>query len=264
MIGIAIFSLFVSFFFLTQLFQLVQHRSALAAGLLIVPASVGLIIGSGLASKLIHTLGPRVLASAMTGGMILGLLLLTRTTVTSSALQIDGALVIFGLGAGLGLPALTDTVMAAVPERDAGVGSAVNDVSRQLGGALGVAVIGSVVSSAYRANLRAALPAGLQPGVARSAAKSIGVAAQTAKSLPPDAAAALTRTANTAYVDAITRGFLISAIVMTAALVAAVTLLPRRMRGAQAEADALDEHDERIAQPALACVALDGLAPESP
>jgi EmrB/QacA subfamily drug resistance transporter len=260
-IGIAIFSLFVSFFFLTQLFQLVQHRSALAAGLLIVPASVGLIIGSGLASKLIHTLGPRVLASAMTGGMILGLLLLTRTTVTSSAFQIDGALVIFGLGAGLGLPALTDTVMAAVPERDAGVGSAVNDVSRQLGGALGVAVIGSVVSSAYRANLRGALPARLQPGVGRSAAKSIGVAAQTAKSLPPDAAAALTRAANTAYVDAITRGFLISAIVMTVALVAAVTLLPRRMRAAQAEADGLDEHDE-LMQPALACVALDGLAPE--
>ena len=111
--------------------------------------------------------------------------------------------------------------MAAVPERDAGVGSAVNDVSRQLGGALGVAVIGSVVSSAYRANLRGALPAGLQPGVGRSAAKSIGVAAQTAKSLPPDAAAALTRAPYTAYVDAITRGFLISAIVMTAALVAA-------------------------------------------
>ena len=51
------------------------------------------------------------------------------------------------------MPAMTDTVMAAVPERDAGVGSALNDVSRQLGGALGVAIIGSIVNDAYRSNL---------------------------------------------------------------------------------------------------------------
>jgi hypothetical protein len=177
----------------------------------------------------------------MTGGMILGLLLLTRTTATSSAMQIDSALVIFGLGAGLGLPALTDTVMAAVPERDAGVGSAVNDVSRQLGGALGVAIIGSVVSSAYRANLHRALPAGLPSGIARSADKSIGVATQAAKTLPTDAAAAVTRAANSAYVDAITRGFLISGVVMISALIIALTLLPRRMRAAQADADELDD-----------------------
>jgi EmrB/QacA subfamily drug resistance transporter len=260
-IGISIFSLFVSFFFLTQLFQLVQHRSALTAGLLIVPASIGLIIGSGLASRLIHTLGPRVLVSFMTGGMILGLLLLTRTTATSSALQIDSALVIFGLGAGLGLPALTDTVMAAVPERDAGVGSAVNDVSRQLGGALGVAIIGSVVSSAYRANLHRSLPGGLPSGIGRSADKSIGVATQTAKTLPTDAAAALTRAANRAYVDAITRGFLISAAVMISALVIALTLLPRRMRTKQADADELD--DPLPAPPVHDLVPFDGLAPES-
>jgi len=109
----------VSFFFLTQLFQLVQHRSALAAGLLLVPASVGIVIGSGVAGKLINTVGPRVLVAAMTGGMLLGLLLLTRLTVSSGALQISATLVLVGLGAGLGLPALTDTVMAAVPEDEA-------------------------------------------------------------------------------------------------------------------------------------------------
>jgi EmrB/QacA subfamily drug resistance transporter len=240
-IGIAVFSLFVSFFFLTQLFQLVQHRSALAAGLLIVPASVGMIVGSGLAGKFIHTLGPRVLVSAMTGGMVVGLLLLTRTTVTSSALEIDIALAIFGFGAGLGLPALTDTVMAAVPERDAGVGSAVNDVSRQLGGALGVAVIGSVVSSVYRSNLHRSLPADFAPGVARAARGGIGVATEAAQVLPSDAATAFTNAANTAYVDAVTRGFAISAAVMVAALVVALTMLPGRMRTAQAEADPGEE-----------------------
>jgi EmrB/QacA subfamily drug resistance transporter len=236
-IGIALFALFVSFFFLTQLFQLVQHRSALAAGLLIVPASVGMIIGSGLAGKLIHSIGPRMLVVVMTAGMVLGLVLLTRTTVTSTAFEIDSALVIFGLGAGLGLPALTDSVMAAVPERDAGVGSAVNDVSRQLGGAFGVAIIGGFVSSAYRSKVRGSLGAALGPGVARSAQQGIGVASRVARALPANVGATLTRVANHAFVDAITRGFVISAVVMVAALIVAVTMLPRRMRTVQAQAD---------------------------
>jgi EmrB/QacA subfamily drug resistance transporter len=236
-IGMALFAMFVTFFFLTQLFQLVQHRSAFAAGVLIVPASVGIIVGSGLAGRLMPVLGPRVLVVAMTAGMILGLLLLTRTTVSTGAVQIDGALALFGLGAGLGLPALTDTVMAAVPEREAGIGSAVNDVSRQLGGALGVAVIGSVVSSAYRSNLRAHEPQGLSSAVAHESQRSIGVATQAARTLPTHTAIKLVNVADHAYVHAITRGFVVSIAVMVAALVVAAVLVPRRPRAVQATTD---------------------------
>jgi EmrB/QacA subfamily drug resistance transporter len=237
-IGMALFAMFVTFFFLTQLFQLVQHRSAFAAGLLIVPASVGIVVGSGLAGRLMPVLGPRLLVVAMTAGMVLGLLLLTRTTVSTGAVEIDGALALFGLGAGLGLPALTDTVMAAVPEREAGIGSAVNDVSRQLGGALGVAVIGSVVSSAYRSNLRAHEPQGLPSVVAHESQRSIGVATQVARTLPTHAAIKLTNVADHAYVHAITRGFVVSIAVMVAALVVAAVLVPRRPRAVQATTDA--------------------------
>jgi predicted MFS family arabinose efflux permease len=258
-IGMALFAMFVSFFFLTQLFQLVQHRSALAAGLLIVPASVGLIVGSGVAGKLMHTVGPRVLVSAMTVGMMIGLLWLTRTTVSTSALRIDAALFLFGLGAGLGLPALTDTVMAAVPEREAGVGSAVNDVSRQLGGALGVAVIGSIVSSAYRSNLRRTVPAGVAPTIAHAAQKSIGVATAAAASLPARTAVSLTHAANTAYVDAITRGFFVSAAVMAAAFVVALTMIPARMRAVQNDSEEIVIEDDRDPMPSI----IDGLARES-
>jgi hypothetical protein len=124
-----------------------------------------------------------------------------------------------------------------VPERDAGVGSALNDVSRQLGGALGVAIIGSVVNDAYRANL--AHRAGeLDPAIAHAAGDSVGVASHLAANLPPDGAAALTRVANEAYVDAITRGFTVSTAVLVAALIVAATMIPRRMRTAQAQAEA--------------------------
>lgn len=248
-IGIVLFAMFVTFFFLTQFFQLVQGRSAFEAGLLIIPTSLAMIVSSGLAAKLIHTIGPRLLALTMTGAMVLGLVLLMGLTVTSTSLQIITALVIFGFGVGLGLPALTDTVMAAVPERDAGVGSAVNDVSRQLGGALGVAVIGSVVNRAYRSNLHRTLGTRLPSTVVQSAAKSIGVATQAARSLPAGPAATLTHAANGAFVDAITGGFVISAVVMIAAVFVAATMLPRRMRTAQAGAGD-DAAPEPARQPA--------------
>ena len=108
---------------------------------------------------------------------------------TTNAWLIFLILGFFGLGAGLGMPAMTDTVMAAVPERDAGVGSALNDVSRQLGGALGVAIIGSVVNDAYRSNL-ADHAGDLDPGVVHAAGEGIGVASRVAATLPPEGAAA--------------------------------------------------------------------------
>jgi EmrB/QacA subfamily drug resistance transporter len=237
LIGIVLFAMFVTFFFLTQLFQLVQHRSALAAGLLIVPTSVSLTFSAGIAGKLIHTVGPRVLALAMTTGMLIGLLILTQTTESTSTVQIVAALVVFGFGAGLALPALTDTVMAAVPERDAGVGSAVNDTSRQLGGALGVAVIGSFVSNTYRTKLHHALHGKVPVNVVHTASSSIGVAKQTARALPPSVATTLTHAANHAFVSAITRGFEVSSVVVAFAFVVTVTMVPRRMRAAQIEAE---------------------------
>ena len=234
-IGIVLFAMFVTFFFLTQYFQIVQGRSALEAGLLLVAPAVGMIVGSGLAGKLIHTAGPRVLSVVMAVIPAAGLVLLTGITETTNAGLIALVLGFFGLAAGLGMPALTDTVMAAVPERDAGVGSAINDVSRQLGGALGIAVIGSVVNDAYRSNL-ADHAGDLDPGAVHAASEGVGIASRVAAALPPDGATALTRAANEAYVDAITRGFALSTAVMLAALVVAVTMIPRRMRPAQAEA----------------------------
>jgi EmrB/QacA subfamily drug resistance transporter len=237
-IGILLFAMFVVFFFLTQYFQIVQGRSAFEAGLLLVAPAVGMIVGSGMAAKLIHTAGPRVLSAVML--VIVATALVALTVIidtTTSAGLIFLILGFFGLGGGLGMPALTDSVMAAVPERDAGVGSALNDVSRQLGGALGIAIIGSVVNDAYRSNL-ADHAGNLDPAALHAAGAGIGIASRVAATLPPDAARALTQAANDAFIDAITRGFIISTAVLLAALAVAVTMIPRRMR---AQAVATDD-----------------------
>ena len=233
-LGLIIFGMLVTFFFLTQYFQIVQGRSAFEAGLLIIPASVGMILGAPLSGVLVKKIGPRYLVLAMAGAMITGVLLLTGVEIDSSTLSIIIPLGIFGFGAGLGMPALTDTVMAAVPEADAGVGSAVNDVSRELGGALGIATIGSFVSSFYRSNVSDALVGTVPNEVVELVGESVGVATVVAASLPEEVGATVIAAANQAFIDAMNTGFRISAAVLVSAIVIAFTLIPRQMRAEQA------------------------------
>jgi DHA2 family multidrug resistance protein-like MFS transporter len=147
------------------------------------------------------------------------------------------ALFVFGFGAGLGMPALTDTIMAAVPERDAGVASAVNDVSREFGGALGIATVGSLVAGLYRANVLETLPSGLPAELGELVAEGIGVAAVVAQQLPAELATTVVNAANGAFMQAMNDGFVISAVVLLSSVVIAFTLIPTRMRQAQAEFD---------------------------
>ena len=136
-IGLVYFALLVTLFFLAQLFQLVQDRSPFEAGLLFVPVALAFFVGAPISGVLVQHIGPRRLLLLSLGAMIAGMLLMTQLDAASSTFQVAATLFLFGLSGGLGLTPLTDTVMAAVPVDDAGIGSAVNDVSRELGGALG-------------------------------------------------------------------------------------------------------------------------------
>lgn len=239
-IGLVIFGMLVTFFSLTQYFQIVQGRDAFEAGLLIVPVSLAMMVAAPVSGKLMKRIGPRYLVLAMTGAMLAGLLLLAGLQVGSSTASAVIPLIIFGLGIGLGLPALVDTVMASVPEAAAGIGSAVNDVSQSLGGALGIATIGSVVSSLYRSNIDAALTGVVPAYVVDLARQSVGVAAITARSLPGETAATVLNAANGAFVEAMSGGFKISAVVVALAVVIAFVLIPSRMRATQAQSPEAD------------------------
>lgn len=239
-IGLLIFAMLATFFSLTQYFQIVQGRTAFEAGLLIVPASVALIFAAPASGQVMKRIGPRNLVLAMAGAMIAAMLMLSGLAVGSSTASVIIPLLIFGFGAGLGLPALTDTVMAAVPEEDAGVGSAVNDLSRELGGARGIAIIGSVVSGLYRSNIDAALTGAVPVDVVDLARQSVGVAAISARNLPAETAATVLNAANSAFVEAMTAGFRISAVVLAMVVVIAFTLIPRRMRVVQAQSPEAD------------------------
>ena len=248
-IGLMFLALIGMFFFLTLYFQLVRGNSAFRAGLFILPAAATVMVGAPIAGALTKKFGPRIFAIIGSVAMLFGMLWLAQLDVDSSYLTVVIGLVAFGFGVGLAMAPLTDTVMAAVPVNSAGIGSATNDVSRELGSALGIAILGSVVNTLYRGDVKDALEGtGVSAGLVDTVSEGIGVAVITAGELAtesPELAGIITNAANTAFVDAFTGAFYVGAGFVVASIFFAITLVPRKMRSEQAvleaPADALEE-----------------------
>jgi len=146
-------------------------------------------------------------------------------------------IMLFGFGFGLGMPALTDSIMASVPVEDAGIGSAVNDVSRELGSALGVAILGTFISGMYRGNVDDNLGGRVDETLVESAQEGIGVLAGQLPTLAPETAQVAIAGAGDAFVSAMNAGFWLSAVVLAAGAATAVWLLPATSRVDQVQRD---------------------------
>ena len=200
-ISIAFFALFGVIFLLTQYLQFVLGYSALEAGLRTAPIALGMVVGSATAPRLVERLGTtRVVA--------FGLFVLAGTLVSFTFFDVATGYAVIGVsliamayGMGNIMAPATDAVMGAVPVAKAGVASATNDVTRQVAGAVGVAVIGSVFNSAYQATMEPAVTQ-LPPEAAEAASNSIGGALAIAGQLPGSAGETLASLARAAFVDA--------------------------------------------------------------
>lgn len=193
---LAIFTMMAMSLIFAWYFQLVLGWSPLQAGLAGLPGGLSGAIGGMLAARLIGPLGRN-------GVVALGLLLNAGAFLVYGSLGTDAgypvilaAMLVGGLGIGFAFTVNNDNVLAAVPRERAGAAAAVSETSFELGGALGIAVLGTVLNSAYSAGLR--LPAGVPAGAAR---ESIAGAMEVAATLPPDQAAALVRAARVAFVE---------------------------------------------------------------
>jgi DHA2 family methylenomycin A resistance protein-like MFS transporter len=144
--GLAVFFAFIGgIAYLSAYFQQVQGRSALGAGLAVLPVGLGFFVRAPLSGRLVGRLGPRfpmVLGLVLCGFGMIGLM---RLSPGSSIGAIWWDLAFVGLGGGLSLTPMTATAMAAVRSERAGMGSAIHNSMRQVGQALGVAVLGSLV-----------------------------------------------------------------------------------------------------------------------
>jgi predicted MFS family arabinose efflux permease len=234
-IGVVFFSVAVTFFFLTQFYQFVQGRTAFEAGALGIPVAIAMGVGAPLSGLFVKRIGAKALVVTAMTSCAIGLAMLSVVDANTSTLQIVSIMCFFGLAGGLGLVPLTDIVMSSVPADEAGVASAVNDVSRELGAALGIAVIGSVVSGAYRSNVEQGLDGSVSTEVVHGAGEGLGVATSLAGSLPAEMASRVLEVANTGFVDAMSIGILLSAAVMIVPIVAAALFLPGRNRSVAVE-----------------------------
>ncbi|MFJ2307059.1 MFS transporter [Streptomyces sp. NPDC087787] len=258
-LAVALFFLavFGAFYYLTQHLQFVLGYDALATGLRMLPLAGAVFAGSALTGYLTPRVGMKWTVTAGMVGGTAALALLTRVDGSSGYGDLVAPLVILGLAIGLALSPCTDAIMGAFPESELGVGGAVNDTSLELGGALGIAILGSLLSTSYAQHLSdATAGSGLPAGALSTAQDSVGagyavaqgigekarkLAAQAARATDPQQAAQLKAQAGglaegaqrmkdavgSSFSDAVAHTSLVGAVILGVGTLAVALLLPR-------------------------------------
>ena len=240
-ITFAFFVMFGFFFLITQFLQFVRGYSPLDAGVATLPLAFTLVAVSPRSAVLSAKIGaPTVMAGGF-AFVTAGFVVMSTVDTSSSYLLIAGALVLLGIGMGVTVAPATGSIMSAVPMNKAGVGSAVNDTTREVGGALGIAVLGSIANSAYRSEIDTDVLAALPAEASAAAGESIGAAVQIAQQLPGDAGAALQNAAGEAFTTAFSNALLSAAAV--AAVIGVIVFLSGR-RGTESVGEPTDMASE--------------------
>jgi EmrB/QacA subfamily drug resistance transporter len=229
-VAISFFALSGFIFLVTQMFQFVKGYGPLSTGVRLLPVASFVAISSIVGAKLAVRLGTKLVVASGLLSMSAFYLWVSTSSATTGYGTIAAQMVVLGTGMGLTSAPATEAIMGVVPKAKAGVGSAVNDATRLLGGTLGVAVIGSVYASLYASRLTTALPAGVPAAVGRTAHASVGAALTVAGKLThsghPLLASAIHDAANSAFFHGfITANYLAAGVTAAGALMA-LALLP--------------------------------------
>ncbi|MFG3260446.1 MFS transporter [Streptomyces sp. NPDC048172] len=216
------------YLFVTQYLQLVAGKSALEAGLWLLPPAGALVLASLVAPVLARRYRPGTVIGAFLGVSAAGYLLLTQVGADSGVGLLVAGFVLVYTGASPVMALGTDLIVGSAPPEKAGAASAISETSTELGVALGVAVLGSAGTAVYRERIAHALPAEALPEGASDAARdTLAGASAAAEELPGTAANELLGAAHAAFADGMTVAALISAVVVAGIAVLAVTGLRR-------------------------------------
>ena len=252
-ITLVFFSMFGSLFLLTQYFQFVLGYSPLQTGVRMIPFALAMMVVAPLSSKVVQRLGSKITVAFGLGLVTIGLLSMVGLQVDTPYSDIFWRLMLMSAGMGLTMAPATESVMGSLPIFKAGVGSAVNDTTRQVGGALGVAVIGSVLATTYGNQIGeflSGLGLPLPQAALESAQNSIGA---IKNGLVPklqemglsEQAATVNAEANSAFVSAVHWGVLTAAAATFIGVVMVLLFLPARPRiddVAEQEEEFVGEH----------------------
>ncbi|HTS14347.1 MAG TPA: MFS transporter [Candidatus Sulfotelmatobacter sp.] len=240
-VTVAFFSLFGFIFLMTQYFQFLRGYGPLSTGVHLLPVALSVAVGSVLGTRLAVRVGTKVVVTA-------GLLCVAAFYAWVAAVVAGGTsyeiiaaqMVLYGLGMGFTSAPATESIMGAVSVAKAGIGSAVNDATRLLGGTLGVAVIGSIYASLYDSRLSAGLPKLLPTDASQVAHQSVGaayaVAAHAVGLGHPAVGLQVHKAASDAFLHGLSVGCLVAGGVAAAGAVVAALFLPAQPTAAGTEA----------------------------
>jgi DHA2 family multidrug resistance protein-like MFS transporter len=225
MIGLVFFAAMGALFFSAFYLQLVRGYGPLASGALFVPFAAAQMIFAPRSAAMVKRFGPKAVSAVgllLVGAGLSGWMFITPTT----PIWVVGALFgVMGVGMANVMPSATESIMAVLPREKAGVGSAVSNTIRQVGGALGVAALGAVLSSVYRDELSDNVPAAARESIAGA----YGVAEHAGAAGP-----ALIQQANDAFMTAVHYASIGSTVFAVLGALVALIWLPGKRTAAPA------------------------------
>jgi DHA2 family multidrug resistance protein-like MFS transporter len=219
------------FLFVAQYLQLVLGLSPLEAGLWSIPEAIAFVVGSNVTPRLVRRIRPAYVMGAGLALAAVGLFILAQVTlVTENALFIvvfGSVIISLGLAPIFGLT--TELIVGSAPPERAGSATGMSETASELGGALGLSVLGTIGVAIYRAGVSAGMPEGVPAAAATAARDTLGGAAGVATQLPPAIGGALLTAAQDAFVDGMQVVFVVSLVLSV--LLAAVAVLGLRHVG---------------------------------
>jgi EmrB/QacA subfamily drug resistance transporter len=238
-LALVMFSMFGSIFFLSQYLQSVLGFTALETGVRMLPLAFTLVLVSASSARIASFLGTKITVALGIGIVGAGLLLMSQVFAIDTGYSTIMATIIFvATGMGLTMSPATNSVMQSIPVSKAGIGSAMNDTTRQLGGAMGIAVLGTIMNNAYLDGINAGMvaiqeqiPAAMRANMPEQAYEAISSSIQgahiAASNIPlPGIADQITDLANNAFVSGMTDAMMVGAIIMFGASLLALLILP--------------------------------------
>lgn len=233
------FAMFGQMFVMNQYTQVVLGYSPLEAGFRMMPMSIVMICVAPMAPRFVYRIGTKLVVG---GGLVIssiGVLIVSMVPASNGYPVLLTGIIVLAFGMGCVMAPATESVMGSLPREKAGVGSAMNDTTRQMGGALGVAVIGSILASMYRPGVQTAMSAvGISQDLIDTAKESVGGAvlrASTSPGVSPETAAQIQQIAIEQYVHGIHVAMKFGAAVVLLAAFVAFKWLPARAGDARSE-----------------------------
>jgi MFS transporter, DHA2 family, multidrug resistance protein len=225
------------FLFVAQYLQLVLGLSPLEAGLWSLPSAAGFIVGSNLAPRILRRARPAAVIGTGLAMAAAGLGLLTRVGVSpdTDLAILAGASLVVSLGLAPVFTATTELIVGSAPPERAGAASGISETGSELGGALGIAILGSIGVAVYRGGLADALPVGVPDEAAAAARDTLGGAVAEAAKLPEQLGAAVLVAARDSFVQGLRLTAGLSAVLAVVIAVLATVLLRAVRPADQAE-----------------------------